>query len=356
VKQKSSSSKETTSRFKEFLIEIPKTEIHLHLEAIASVSTIWALMKKHNITLQGISTKKQLADKFNITSLDEFIDLFINVIQNCFQSEEDLELLIEDAETYLQRNNIVYAEIFFAPTKMTMNGLEFSGMVKTLHEGAKKIKRDTAIEIKFIIDVSRSFGVENAMTNLEKTLEFRNDSVIGIGLGGAEAQGPARDFKAVFEKAIANDLHAVAHAGEDVGPESIWEAIQILHASRIGHGISAIQDEKLMDFLKEKKIPLEICPTSNLFTKKYVSSLVEHPIKPFFHRGLIVTLNTDDPTLFSVGLIDEYLHLLEANVFTPDELVTIVKNGIFSTFLPEKKKKSIIRDVDLIYKKRKGSF
>jgi adenosine deaminase len=130
----------------------------------------------------------------------------------------------------------------------------------------------------------------------------------------------------------------VAHAGEDIGPQSIWDAIRILKASRIGHGISAIQDEELMDYLAEKQIPLEICPTSNLFTRKYVTKLTNHPIRAFYDRGLKVTVNTDDPSVFDVELVGEYMNLMNGGFFKIEEIVTLIRNGLFSTFLPVREK------------------
>ena len=339
-------------KLRSLLKELPKTEIHLHLEALASVDTIWQLMKRHDIRHPGIKSKNDLRRKFEVKSLNEFIDLFINVIQSCFKENDDLDLLMRDAKNYLTRNNIVYAEIFFAPTKLVMNGLPFADMVRKLDLGAKSIKASTGIDIRFIIDVSRSFGPENAEKNLTYTLESKVDTVIGIGLGGAEELGPARDYQAVFERAAANGLHVVAHAGEDVGPQSIWDALRLLKVSRIGHGISAVQDDELMSYLAEKQIPLEVCPTSNLFTRKYVDKLQNHPIRAFFDKGLCVTVNTDDPTLFNIDLIDEYMKLYDAELFDAGEILRLVKNGIYATFLPKERKDRIWEQAERIIAKR----
>ncbi len=338
------------------LLEIPKTEIHLHIEALATVDTIWELMNKHQITYDDVSTKEDLKKKFNVKSLNEFIELFINVIQNNFRTEDDINYLIRDARVYLERNNIVYAEIFFAPSMFIRNGLDFKKMAKVLDDGAKRVLKEDGREIKFIIDVSRSFGVENAKKNLEYTLANPHENIIGIGLGGAEATGPASDYKSVFAKAVKNGYHVVAHAGEDVGPESIWDAVKILKAERIGHGISAIQDEELMDYLAEKQIPIEICPTSNLFTQKYVTVLEDHPIRPFFDRGLNVTVNTDDPTLFSIDLIGEYMSLANKGFFSPAEIIQLVKNNVFATFLSTRRKNVLWQEIETIINKHSDNL
>jgi adenosine deaminase len=326
---------ESSTKVESLIRSIPKTEIHLHLEGLASVDTIWDLKVKNRLSFPGINTKDDLVQKFQVNSLDEFIDLFINVIQNCFQEEQDISKLVDDAEQYLIRNNVTYAEIFFAPSKFVRNGFNYNHIVNYLDEGAIKLKEEKGIEIRYLMDVSRSFGMDNAMQNLELTLKNPKDSIIGIGLGGAESKGPASDYVEVFEKARNEGLHVVAHAGEDVGPESIWSALNDLKVERIGHGISAIEDPALMDELAKNRIPLEVCPTSNLFTKKYVSQYKDHMIRPFFDHGIFVTLNTDDPTIFGVELVEEYMKMYESELFSISELIELIKNGIYATFLPK---------------------
>jgi adenosine deaminase len=212
--------------------------------------------------------------------------------------------------------------------------------------GSKKIFEESGITVNYLIDVSRTFGPENAHQNLDLIIDNPKTSIIGIGLGGAESTGPAEKYQKVFEKAIANNLRVVAHAGEDVGPESIWDTLNLLKAERIGHGISAIQDEKLMDYLKEKGIPLEICPTSNLFTRKYVTKIEEHPVKAFYDRGMAVTINSDDPTLFGSELSEEYILLYENGIFNEDEILDLVKKTIFSSFASDKRKKAIWKEAE----------
>lgn len=328
-------------KFRSLLERVPKTEIHLHLEALVSVDTLWKLIGKHGISIEGVKSKADLRRKFEINSLDEFIDVFINIIQNCFQHVDDLDLLLEDAKNYLIRNNIRYAEIFFAPTKFIMSGIEYPQIVDRLDEGAARIERESGSRIRYIMDISRTYGVENAKQNLDLVLGNPRDTIIGIGLGGSEAKGPARDFADLFKEARESGYYVVAHAGEDVGPESVWDALKYLHAERIGHGISAINDQSLMDTLKETQIPLEICPTSNLFTKKFVRTLKEHPIRHFYDFGMMVTVNTDDPTLFGIDLIDEYMKLFDEGIFTAKEIIQLIKNNLYSTFMPLEDKDAI---------------
>lgn len=325
--------------FRDFLQDLPKTEIHLHIEGLASVDTIWNLIQENSLSYEDIKSKEDLKKKFLVKSLEEFISLFINVIQNSFQKESDLQYLITDTKDYLERNNIFYAEIFFAPTKFIQTGYSYEKMADILENGARMIKKEDNRTVKFLIDVSRTFGPENAMNNLNLVLENPRDSIIGIGLGGAESKGPAVEYEEVFSIARLKGLEVVAHAGEVEGPFSIWDSLRKLQATRIGHGISAIQDDELMSYLIENKIPLEICPTSNVFTRHYVKKLEDHPIRAFFDKGINVTLNTDDPTLFGVELVDEYMNLVEAGMFQPKEIIQLVKNTHFATFMTSKEKK-----------------
>jgi adenosine deaminase len=330
------------SKCRSLIEAIPKTEIHLHLEGLASVDTVWSLIQKNRISIPDVGSQEDIRRKFRVKSLQEFIDLFLNVIQNSFREEADVRLLIGDARTYLNRNRIVYAEIHFAPSMFLRNGHNFEHLMAILDAGSRELAAD-GLEVRFIIDVSRTFGADNAMRNLDLTLGNRIPAVIGIGLGGQESSGPAKDFVKVFEKARNAGLHAVAHAGEAVGPESVRDAVEALGAERIGHGISAVQDPAVMDMLRDRKVPLEVCPSSNLFTGHYATTLRNHPIAQFMDRGLWVTLNTDDPTIFGVDLVDEYLGLAAEGVFDLDQLLRMVKNGIFATFLPLERQEELWR-------------
>ena len=204
--------------------------------------------------------------------------------------------------------------------------------------------------MRVLVDVSRTFGLENAEKNLDMLLANKIPEVIGIGLGGAESKGPCKDFGPVFERARKNGLKTVAHAGEDVDAWSIWDALDVLHSARIGHGITAIQDEKLMTRLKDEAIPLEVAPTSNVFTKKYVPSFDKHPIRAFYDKGLMVTVNTDDPLFFKVSLLDEYWNLYTKLNFTKAEIKQLVLNSFNSTFLSDAEKKAWTDKVEAAWK------
>ncbi|MEQ9362874.1 MAG: adenosine deaminase, partial [Leptospirales bacterium] len=297
-----------------------------------------------------------LLRRFQVRTLEQFIDLSINVIQPCLLKAADFDLILRDARDYLKRNRIYYAEIFWAPTKFLRSGLDYEAMLEVLDAGARRIKNEDRIHIKYLVDVSRGFGPENAARTLDLVLAYPRDCVIGVGLGGAEEKNPARDYEAVFARARAAGLRVVAHAGEAMGPAHVWEAIRRLRVERIGHGTSAVLDERLLDYLAEHSVPLEICPSSNVFTRAYVHELREHPIRDFFERGLNVTINTGNPTIFGIELSDEYLNLYNHCGFDLNEILVLIRNNLNASFLSARNKENCWRQVqDRIAKLRQRS-
>ncbi|MCH5289683.1 MAG: adenosine deaminase [Treponema sp.] len=332
--------------FYTFLKAIPKAEIHLHIEAVISRDSIKALSRKKNGTEM---TDAELDRLFSYEDLNGFIAAFLEV-QNMFSEVADFDLVFADLRQYLADNGIAYAEVFFAPSAFVKKGFDYGDIMANFDRNIAKIKAETGVDVKVLVDVSRTFGLENAEKNLDMLLAHRIPAVIGIGLGGAESKGPCKDFGPVFERARANGLKTVAHAGEDVDAWSIRDALDVLHAARIGHGITAIQDETLMERLKTERIPLEVAPTSNVFTKKYVPSFEQHPIRAFFDRGLLVTVNTDDPLFFKVSLLDEYWNLHSRLHFTEDDIRQLVLNGFAASFLPDDEKKAWAEKVEASWK------
>ena len=317
----------------QFFKVMPKTEVHLHLEACINRATLKELLNKNEVEY----TEEEFEEKFNFKDLNGFIQLFF-FIQSAIKEEDDFTYLIDSLAEYMREDNIIYAEVFLAPTRFIQNGLNFNKIIETIVQRIREIKEDEGFEIRLLIDVSRSFGVDNAMANLERVLRIKHEEVIGIGLGGAELMGPAKDYEPVFKLARESGLHCVAHAGEDDGPWSIWDTLKYLQAERIGHGTSAIQDPELMEYFKENRIPIEVCRTSNIFTGKYVRKEENHPVRQYYDAGIVTCINTDDPEIFNVKLSDEYFKLYQHLNFTVDEVIDLLKKGVFSTFHPRKDK------------------
>jgi len=311
----------------DFLRKLPKTEIHLHIEACISKETIIKILQEHKENFDV----EEIEKLYQFKNLNEFIKLFLFILDS-IKKPEDFQFIFENLKHYLIQNNIRYAEVFYAPSRLIQNGLEFREIARTLDYLAKECVLDGGPEVKFLVDVSRTFGPENASKNLKRLLEAKVDTHIGIGLGGAELMGPARDFKDIFAQARAEGLHCVAHSGEDDGPWSIWDTVQILKAERIGHGTSAIQDPDLLEYLRDKQIPIEICLTSNLFTGKYVRRPQDHPVRRYYDMGIICSINTDDPEIFNVDLTQEYYKLYKYLNFSITEIIDLIRMGVDSTF------------------------
>lgn len=326
---------------------IPKAEIHLHIEAAVAPASVEKMYKKR---YNRAMTDEDKAALFSYSDLNGFIKSFL-YIQNLYTSVGDFDLVFADFADYLVKNNITYCEAFFAPSSFLKIGMKYDEIVANFSRNIAEIKANYGITIKILVDVSRTFGCGNAMANYELFRQYPSDDFIGIGLGGAEQKGPAAQFAPVFEQAQKDGVHTVAHAGEDVGPESIWDTINFLHAERIGHGITAIQDKKLITYLKESRLPLEVCVTSNIFTKKLVKRIEEHPVRALYDDGVFITINTDDPVFFNTTLIGEYWKLYDKLNFSLDEIRQLIKNGYKSAFLSDSQKESYLQTVDREWEK-----
>lgn len=334
------------TEFKSFLKGIPKAELHLHLEAVISLAGVKKLYKNKFGSEMSEEEQKSL---FAYNDLNGFIQSFLK-IQGFYSSVKDFSLVFDELEKYLLKNGIVYTEVFFAPSAFLKMGFKYSDMVEIFHKKITKIREKHGIIIKMLMDVSRTFGCENAMNNYNLLKSCPCEDIIGIGLGGAEAKGPAKEFEPVFTQAHKDGFRAVAHAGEDVGPESIWDAINFLHSERIGHGLTAMQDEKLMNELASTKLPVEVCITSNTFTKKVITKASEHPVADYFKKGIVVTINTDDPVFFKTTLLDEFYICHKDLKMSMDDIKKMIEYSFTASFMQDSEKKAYLEKVKAAWK------
>jgi adenosine deaminase len=314
---------------------LPKIELHVHLEGAIPHGALFDLIQKYGGD-PSIPDLTALERRFEYKDFTQFIEAWS--WKNRFLREyEDFSHIAELTAREMANQNIRYAEMFFSPSLFSRHGLEVQELTHAVRIGLSKI---TEIEISLIADLVRDYGPESEMTTLERLNDVKGDGVIGIGLGGSEHEFPPEPFKSLFEEARLMDFHVTAHAGEASGPESIWGAIRHLHVDRIGHGARAREDPELLDYLQEHRTPLELCPVSNVCTG-VVSSIAEHPIREYFERGLIISVNTDDPIMFGTTLDKEYELLVQECGFTRQEICQLILLGIESSWLPEERKKSL---------------
>ena len=321
--------------------KIPKVEIHIHLEAVASIRTLLKLNRQYGV-LKNIENENEFNKYIFVKSLSEMISNFFD-LQKLFRNPEDYAFLAEDVLEYMIESRIDYLEGFISPSMVKNLGfVAVQDFYEIWDQSIKEIKSLYNKEIRLIVDLSRSFGPENAMDNLNTVGSYIKNNpetaIIGLGLGGLEIGNPARDYYEIFKKAKDLGLHLVAHAGEEVGPESIVEALDLCFAERIGHGTSAIYDEDVMKILRDRNIPLEVCVTSNVFTKKYVSEFSNHPIGRFIEYGIPVTVNTDDPVLIKTNLNLEYTGISTYCGLDDQTIIKLLKNNVDYSFMPSDQK------------------
>lgn len=319
-----------------WLAAIPKAELHLHLEGAIPLDALWQLVQKYGGDPDA-PTPDALRQKFVYRDFPHFIETW--VWKNRFLREyADFTFIAEATARDLARQNIVYAEAFYSPWEHHEKGLTPQGITAAIRDGLARV---AGVEVALVADLVRDFGPEQAMYTLEQVAEVKELGVIGIGIGGAEQAHPPAPFAAVYARARALGFHTSAHAGEAAGAASIWDALRVLQAERIGHGTRAAEDPALLDYLAERQIPLEMCPLSNVCTG-VVPSLEAHPIRRYFERGLLVTVSTDDPLLFGNPLAEEYLRLHRQLGFTRAEIETLVRNSFHAAWLPEDRKSALL--------------
>lgn len=313
----------------DFYDRVPKVELHLHLEGAIPLEALWTLIEKYGGDPE-VPDLAALERRFEYRDFPHFIDTWL--WKNRFLRElEDFTFIAEAVARDLARQNIRYVEAFYSPPDFADQGLKPQALTAAIRAGLDRVPE---IEIALVADLVRNYGPERAARTLAAVREVRDLGVVGIGLGGSEDAFPPEPFAPVFAAARRAGFHTSAHAGEAAGAESVWGAIRALGVDRIGHATRAAEDETLVDYLAEHRIPLEMCPLSNLRTG-VVASLDEHPVRRFFDRGLLVTVSTDDPKMFGNTLAEE-LRLLETRFgMRRDEVRTVITNAVRCSWLDD---------------------
>jgi aminodeoxyfutalosine deaminase len=282
------------------------------------------LAQKYSVPLDWTD----LHGRYNTLGFTQFLELY-KWATSFLREPEDYALLAQDAATTLQEQGVVYAEITLSVGVMLLRKQNVAANFAAVREVFQRnADSGTGPQVQFIFDAVRQFGATPAMEVARIAAELRSEGVVAFGLGGDELSVPLYDFREVYAHAAKHGLRLIAHAGETGGPEQIQDAIDILGAERIGHGIAAIRSTALMNTLAERKIPLEICPTSNLRTNALNiqlnssnADLSQHPLPKLFRHGIPVSLSTDDPAMFHTTLLEEYSAVLRMGLCIDDVLL-----------------------------------
>ncbi|MGD0247486.1 MAG: adenosine deaminase [Candidatus Limnocylindrales bacterium] len=314
---------------RDWLERLPKVELHLHLEGAIPHAALWQLICKHGGDSR-VPTLESLPAYFVYRDFPEFIDKWIWK-QGFLREAADFELIGAAVAGELARQRIVYAEAFYTPADVALAGMSTQEVSLALRRG---LASAPDVEVALIADLCRDYGPAVGARTLEELAEIAAEAgVIGIGLGGSEQLYPPEPFAGVYERARTLGLRTTAHAGEVVGPESVWGAIRALRVDRIDHGLRAAEDPTLTAYLAERRLPVTSCPGSNVATGA-VASLEEHPIRRFLDAGLVVSVSTDDPAMFGLSLAGEYDALVRRLGFTATDIRQLVLNAVDSCWLP----------------------
>ncbi len=316
---------------KETVAEIPKIELHLHLEGAIPIDTLFRLAQKSSVN-SSVNSLDELRQKFVYKDFNQFLETWM--WKNSFIStEEDFYTIAYQVLANLSQQQVFYAEIFYSPGEFTsQKNFSISGITESIIAGKNQAYLDFGIRCEFIIDLIRNHGPEKGWTYLDEVSPYLGHGVIGIGLGGSESIFPADPYIHIYEEAGNRGFKLVAHAGETDGADSIRTVVEKLSVERVGHGLRANEDPNLLLLLQEQQIPLEMCVMSNVKTG-VCSSIDAHPIKDYYDLGLMVTVNSDDPTMFNSSLNHEYYLLMTKLNFTLTELKQLSLNGIDASFL-----------------------
>jgi len=334
---------ELSGRLEKFIGEIPKVELHLHLEGAIPLNTLFGFIQRrgNNKSIRNLEDlKKQLV----YSNFTQFLKIWL--WKNSFITEyEDFEELSYQVLKGLSQQNVKYVEAFYSPRDFTFRNKKLSacGITESLIKGKKRAFDDFGIRSELIVDLVRNYGPRMAMNLLKELTDYLGRGLIGIGLGGSEKSFPAGLFAKVYQEARDRGFRLTTHAGEADGAKSIWAALNELGAERIGHGLRAYEDPRLINYLREKQIPLEMCVVSNIKTQ-VCKSFKEHPVRNYFKNELMVTINSDDPAMFDTSITKEYLVLIEKFGFSLEEIRKVNFNSIKASFMTDREK-GIMKDM-----------
>ncbi len=323
-----------------FVLALPKAELHLHLEGAIEPATLLEIQQTHGWKSATLAEAEKL---YSYSDFGGFLVSFKNITEH-LKAPADYELITYRLMERLKAENVLHAEVYISVGVCLYRKQDFVAIFESLERGRARGERDFGVSLLWIFDAVRQFGSAEAQRVAELAVQFQDRNVVGFGIGGDERKAGPELFREVYSYCGEHGLHLTAHAGETTGPESTWGALN-LRAERIGHALTAHQDPDLIQELAERQIPVEICVTSNLKTG-VCPAIAEHPVRRYFDEGVMVTLNTDDPAMFSTSLSREYQIVQEQFGFTDEHLRELARNSFEAAFLSAEKKLEFLNQFD----------
>ncbi|MBL7968267.1 MAG: adenosine deaminase [Prolixibacteraceae bacterium] len=332
----------TPTTIEKFIAGLPKAELHLHIEGTFEPELMFKIAARNNRKLK-FNSVDELKAAYQFNNLQEFLDIYYSGANVLIEEQDFYDL----TWAYLQRihvQNVLHTEIFFDPQTHTSRGIAFetviTGIYRALEDGRTKLN----ISYRLILSFLRHLSEDSAFETLEKALPFK-DWITAVGLDSSEKGNHPEKFERVFRKAREHGFLTVAHAGEEGPPEYVWGALELLNVSRIDHGNRSLEDPELVEELVRRQIPLTVCPLSNL-KLKVVSDMSQHPLKVMLEKGMMATVNSDDPAYFGGYVNENYEAVAWALNLSKKELGQLAKNSFIASFLTENEKAVMHQKID----------
>jgi adenosine deaminase len=323
---------------------LPKCELHIHIEGSLEPELMFALARRNGISLPYASVEA-VRQAYQFSNLQDFLDIYYEGMSVLITEHDFYDL----AWSYLGRaraDNVMHVEMFFDPQGHTARGVAFATVINGLHRAIADAERTLGIRASLIMCFLRHLDEADAEKTLDAALAFK-DKIVGVGLDSSEAGHPPSKFKRVFRRAHDAGFFLSAHAGEEGPPDYIWEALDVLGVGRIDHGNRSMEDPALVGRLAREKTALTVCPLSNL-RLRVVDDLTKHPLRRMMDKGLVVTVNSDDPAYFGGYVNQNYRAVSDALQLGRDEIVTIVRNGIQASLMSAAEKHKALAEVDRV--------
>jgi aminodeoxyfutalosine deaminase len=329
-------------RLSTFVAGLPKAELHVHHVGSASPRIVSELAERHPGVVP--SDPDELRKFYEFRDFAHFVEVYLAVV-DLIRTAEDVRLLTYEVAREMTTQQIRYAELTCTPYTSVRTGIPIEAYTEAIEDARVAAERDFGLVLRWVYDIPGEFGLPAADATLDYALDHRPDALIGFGLGGPEVGVPRPQFQPHFDAARAAGLRSVPHAGETTGPETVWDALRLLGAERIGHGTTSAQDPALLAHLAEHAIPLEVCPSSNVATRA-VEAIADHPIVAFRDAGVTVTVNSDDPPMFGTTLNREYE--IAADLLGLDEagVAELARTAVRASFAEERVKASLLSEID----------
>ena len=328
----------------EWIADLPKVELHLHLEGTLEPALMFSLAQRNHVKLPYDSVDA-LKAAYSFHNLQSFLDIYY-AGASVLLHEQDFYDLTWAYLTKVAQQNVKHVEVFFDPQTHTQRGIAFHTVINGIDRALQDAKEQLGMTSQLIMCFLRHLSEEDAFATLAQALPFK-DKIIAVGLDSSERGNPPSKFTQVFAKARAAGFLSVAHAGEEGEPDYIWQALHKLNVKRIDHGVTCLQDDALVAYLVEQQIPLTVCPLSNIKLCVY-PDMATHPLKTMLARGLMVTVNSDDPAYFGGYMNENYQAVAKALALSKAELVQMARNSIQAAFLPVARRQALLAELEQV--------